>query len=125
FGCTSGSFINGPAYDEKLRAKMTEIAEIPCTTTSHAVVQALQALQVEKIAIATPYSEAVNERAASYFTAQHFQITNMSGLGLTNDYHISNVDDETIYQMAKQVNRSEEHTSELQSRFDLVCRLLL
>src|SRR5699024_12299958 len=24
-----------------------------------------------------------------------------------------------------QVNRSEEHTSELQSRFDLVCRLLL
>src|SRR5207249_7634068 len=27
--------------------------------------------------------------------------------------------------MAKQLSRSEEHTSELQSRFDLVCRLLL
>src|SRR5207249_6816493 len=26
---------------------------------------------------------------------------------------------------ARRVNRSEEHTSELQSRFDLVCRLLL
>src|SRR5699024_11323487 len=25
----------------------------------------------------------------------------------------------------KKINRSEEHTSELQSRFDLVCRLLL
>jgi len=104
FGCTSGSFINGPAYDEKLRRQMTEIANVPCTTTSHAVVQALQALQVKKIAIATPYTETVNERASSYFTAHRFQITNMSGLGLMNDYHISNVDDETIYQMAKQVN---------------------
>src|SRR5699024_11335487 len=27
--------------------------------------------------------------------------------------------------LAKQPNRSEEHTSELQSRFDIVCRLLL
>src|SRR5699024_12128794 len=27
--------------------------------------------------------------------------------------------------LVKSINRSEEHTSELQSRFDLVCRLLL
>src|SRR5699024_12874436 len=28
-------------------------------------------------------------------------------------------------EIARAINRSEEHTSELQSRFDLVCRLLL
>lgn len=104
FGCTSGSFAKGPLYDEQLRAKMTEIASVPCTTTSHAVVQALQALQVKKIAIATPYTEALNDLAASYFTENHFHITNMSGLGLMDDYQISNLDDETIYQMAKQVD---------------------
>lgn len=104
FGCTSGSFVNGPAYDQKLRDQMTEIAKIPCTTTSHAVVQALQVLQVKKIAIATPYTEEVNKRAATYFAAHDFQITNLSGLGLMNDYHISKVDDETVYQMAKQVD---------------------
>src|SRR5699024_12211849 len=31
----------------------------------------------------------------------------------------------TIHHAAFRVNRSEEHTSELQSRFDLVCRILL
>src|SRR5699024_11805114 len=31
----------------------------------------------------------------------------------------------TVYGLATGVHRSEEHTSELQSRFDLVCRLLL
>src|SRR5699024_12172533 len=30
-----------------------------------------------------------------------------------------------IHRVDKQTSRSEEHTSELQSRFDLVCRLLL
>src|SRR5699024_11505317 len=36
---------------------------------------------------------------------------------------VSQVDDLDKY--AKEVPRSEEHTSELQSRFDIVCRLLL
>src|SRR5699024_11477414 len=38
----------------------------------------------------------------------------------TNDYNHSN---EWAYTIC--ITRSEEHTSELQSRFDLVCRLLL
>src|SRR5699024_12270934 len=32
---------------------------------------------------------------------------------------------ETYYEFSKEERKSEEHTSELQSRFDLVCRLLL
>src|SRR5699024_12278206 len=31
----------------------------------------------------------------------------------------------SAYSLEKEIGRSEEHTSELQSRFDLVCRLLL
>src|SRR5699024_11953500 len=34
-------------------------------------------------------------------------------------------DDREIFALLEDLNRSEEHTSELQSRFDLVCRLLL
>src|SRR2546421_1011094 len=37
---------------------------------------------------------------------------------------LSVIDDPTVHEMAG-VKRSEEHTSELQSRSDLVCRLLL
>src|SRR5699024_11231652 len=38
------------------------------------------------------------------------------------EYRLDNL---TTPVIQKQVNKSEEHTSELQSRFDLVCRLLL
>src|SRR5699024_12085181 len=43
-----------------------------------------------------------------------------------DDESTTSDDDEIIEEeQTEQENRSEEHTSELQSRFDLVCRLLL
>src|SRR5699024_12192945 len=44
---------------------------------------------------------------------------------LTFDAGYENGTTESILDTLKKHNRSEEHTSELQSRFDLVCRLLL
>src|SRR5699024_7883565 len=38
---------------------------------------------------------------------------------------LGELDNDTFDEYAYLINRSEEHTSELQSRFDLVCRLLL
>lgn len=100
FGCTSGSFVNGIAYDEQLIAQMESVSSIPCTTTATAVLNALKALSVNKIAIATPYAESVNELAYDYFTAGGLTITNMTGLGIMNDYKISKLDLNTIYQRA-------------------------
>src|SRR5699024_11669774 len=42
-----------------------------------------------------------------------------------SQYGLSTEIKQKIRRMRLQQNRSEEHTSELQSRFDLVCRLLL
>src|SRR5699024_11672369 len=38
---------------------------------------------------------------------------------------VEDAEDAVKFQAKRTVERSEEHTSELQSRFDLVCRLLL
>src|SRR5699024_11425676 len=43
----------------------------------------------------------------------------------TDSAMLSNVEDWTSQALTEEFPRSEEHTSELQSRFDLVCRLLL
>src|SRR5699024_2679975 len=91
FGCTSGSFTNGMEYDQKLIKEM-ELASngIRCTTTSNSVVKALQSYGIKKIAITTPYSDAMNTLAKNFFQEHDFKITNMTGLGLTSDYDISN-----------------------------------
>lgn len=104
FGCTSGSFVNGVKYDEEFIRQMEAIANIPCTTTAHSAVKALESLNIKKVAIATPYEQEVNDLAYQYFTDSDLHITNMTGLGITNDYHISSLDIQSIYQMAIDVN---------------------
>src|SRR5690625_1957728 len=104
FGCTSGSFANGVIYDRQLIEEMESITKIPCTTTATAVVEATKALQVKKIAIATPYADDVNKLAHQFFSDSGLEITQLTGLGIMNDYKISSLDIHSIYQMAKEVN---------------------
>lgn len=100
YGCTSGSFVNGLEYDQQFIRRLEKLTSIPITTTANSVLQAIKALNVNKVAIATPYSDDVNHRAHEYFTSGGLSITNLTGLGIMNDYKISSLDLETIYNMA-------------------------
>lgn len=105
FGCTSGSFINGPKYDKDLIERMEKITGgIPCTTTSTAVVAALRDLNVKKVAVATPYIDEVNLKAQAFLEANGFKVTNLKGLGLLYDSEIDRQDLETVYNLAKQAD---------------------
>src|SRR5699024_9148611 len=56
------------------------------------------------------------------------QIINDAYESMASDIHITSSVNEGVVRFrvkGTMINRSEEHTSELQSRFDLVCRLLL
>src|SRR5699024_11343905 len=56
------------------------------------------------------------------FQAEHILVTEQADVVLVGRESLRNTDF-PLY--SAQILRSEEHTSELQSRFDLVCRLLL
>src|SRR5688500_10608056 len=52
--CTSGSFSRGAAWDAELRGRMSEYGDCPATSTSTAMVTALQALGVRRVGVASP-----------------------------------------------------------------------
>jgi len=101
FGCTSGSFVQGRSGDQQFIKEMEQIAQIPCTTTADAVVHACKALQVEKIALASPYSLEVNELALKYFQEAKIEIVHMAGLNMMNDYAISELSLRDMYELAQ------------------------
>lgn len=106
-GCTSGSFINGAQYDQELIEKLEKvIGGVPCTTTATAVVDALRALNVKKVAVATPYIDEVNIQGKRFPEDNGFEVTNLEGLGLLYDSQIDSQDLETVYQLAKRVDTS-------------------
>jgi len=56
YGCTTGSFLKGPEYDREVEQKITSATGIQTLTTTTAVVEALSAFNLKRIAMATPYT---------------------------------------------------------------------
>jgi maleate isomerase len=56
YGCTTGSFLKGPGYDQEVEEKIVFATGIQALTTTTAVVEAIKALGLRKIAMATPYT---------------------------------------------------------------------
>ena len=58
-------------YDDVVTKRMSAGACVPAITSAQAVGRAVRALGARRIAIVSPYSDAVNERAARYFKTKH------------------------------------------------------
>ena len=66
FGCTSGSFIKGPAYDREVAEVMERESKVPCVTTSHCAVEALIAAGAKRVQLFTPYPDWLARRAEEF-----------------------------------------------------------
>jgi maleate cis-trans isomerase len=60
YGCTAAGFLSGPAGDAELSAMLTEATGLPVVTVARAMVRALQHDRARRIALVTPYLDAVN-----------------------------------------------------------------
>ena len=58
-------------YDRVTIRRMSAAAGVPAITSAQAVGRAARALGVRRIALVSPYSPAVNDRAVRYFADQH------------------------------------------------------
>lgn len=79
YGCTAGSMVTPLA---KLTDYMTGIAGIPCVATAPALVLACRALAVTRVALATPYHDALNEHERQFLAANGIDVVALKGLGI-------------------------------------------
>lgn len=76
-------------YDEATTGRMSAAAGCPALTSAQAVGRAVRALGVVRIGLVSPYSEAVNERAARYFADKYgIETVAREGFGATDSYAI-------------------------------------
>jgi maleate isomerase len=83
YGCTSGSFIGGLAGEAALAAAMVEAGAPRAVTTSGAVIAAAHALGLKKIAVVTPYDEALGAKLRGYLNEAGIAVTAHNNMGLT------------------------------------------
>ena len=75
WACTSGSFLKGRGGDVELADRIEKATGIPAITTSTAVVDALEAVNANRVYLVTPYVEEINEREERFLTEHGFQVT--------------------------------------------------
>ncbi len=104
FGCTSGSFVGGAGYDKGLIRLIEDATGIAATTTTSAVLRALRALGIERVAMATPYTDAVNDLEKTFLESQGFEVVRMAGGGLIETPDIQNCDPAVSLARAREVD---------------------
>lgn len=81
YGCTAGGFLKGPGYDRQIIGDIETATGIPGVTTAAAVVDALRALGVERLSVASPYEAWLNEKLRQYLNACGFDVLAIRGFG--------------------------------------------
>jgi arylmalonate decarboxylase len=108
FGCTSCTYFVPP---EEIRGTMAEKARCPTVLTADAVVDALRALDVRRVALASPRTEFVTQRELKFLADSGFEVvaSHSLGLGATEEErrYIGRVPTEALYRLATSVDRPE------------------
>jgi maleate isomerase len=69
YGCTSGSFIHGRAWEDDYIAELESIASRPVVLTARALLEAAVAVGMTRPTLVTPYRREVNDRLVAYVRA--------------------------------------------------------
>lgn len=101
FACTTGSLVKGVGFDRELVARMEQAAPVRATTTSTALLAALAALGVTRVAVATPYVDELNELEVDFLAAHGFEVVGLRGLGIDSDPEIGRVPYRRTWELAQ------------------------
>ena len=97
YGCTSGTIAAG--YDSIKKKIELAKPEAKVTTPSTAANNALKKLNVNKVAIFTPYSKKLNDEVVDYFKKENFIVTSNSYFDISIDADIAKIDPDYLYEV--------------------------
>lgn len=106
YACTSGSFIDGPAALRRQVELIRSITDGPVIATSAAMLDALRALGICRIALATPYLDSMNAAERQFFETNGIAVAASRGLGLSGAA-IREVAPERVVELARETDSAD------------------
>lgn len=104
---TSASLFDD-GYDAKAKALMAEGAGVPALTSAEAIGEAVRALGANRIALVSPYSAQVIERARAYYETRYgLSVVAMEGFGATDAYAIGGLSADNATEAFVRIDRPE------------------
>jgi maleate isomerase len=107
YGCTSGSLFRGLGHDKIIAERIRRSSGVPAVATAGAVVESLKALNIKKIAVATPYIDEINNLETQFLSANGFQVVDLKGLQMEDNIEIGKSDGRVVYDLVMKLRYDE------------------
>lgn len=101
FGCTSAGALRGNSYEAELCRWLSETTGAPVISVISSVRRLLGEIGARRIAVITPYVEALNARIESSLRDDGFEVVRIVGLGISDNFAIAEVVPEAIVEFGK------------------------
>ena len=101
YGCTSGTIAIGEnnVKEKILSAKPSCYVTTPVTSA----MKAFKQMDIKKIALFTPYPDAVNKTISDYFIKKNIEVSSFASLNLNLDSEFAKVDPDYILKLASRL----------------------
>jgi arylmalonate decarboxylase len=97
---TSLTFYRGYDAHQKLLEQLRSETGLPVSTMTEAIVDGLRSVGAERVAVATAYSDLVNDRLADFLRRSGFQVLSMKGFGLVGFGDAANQSEQDIIDLS-------------------------
>ncbi len=104
-GAAAPSFLKGLGYDREMAKKIEAASGKRATTTSTALIEALQYLGVSRVVLGAAYDDKVNAIAKSFLEVNGFNVLDAQGLGLVDNLVVGRLDATSAYELARKIDR--------------------
>ena len=104
-GATAPSFLKGLGYDRELIKAIEAATGKRATTTSTALIEALQYLGVSRVVLGSAYEAKVNAIAKSFLEANGVEVLAAHGLDLVDNLVVGRLEVSSAYELARTIDR--------------------
>ncbi|MEQ5842943.1 aspartate/glutamate racemase family protein [Paraburkholderia acidicola] len=102
YGCTSGSFFEGPAWNRRICDELTEIAKAPVITTAGAMAECIVRHGHKRIDVVTPYVSLTNERLKEFLAHHGVSVANLGTFDMLDMFDHAKIQPEDVYRKVKE-----------------------
>jgi maleate cis-trans isomerase len=101
YGCTAAGFISGPSGDAALQKNLADITGKSVVTTARSMVLALQDIGAKKIALVTPYLDAVNTQLKAFLADGGIEVKRFNSFYAQNTDELGRIEAHQVAKLAR------------------------
>jgi maleate cis-trans isomerase len=103
YGCTSGSFFEGPEWNKRICEQLTGIAGAPTVTTAGAMADCLVAGGYRRVDVVTPYVEVTNERLKQFLRSYGIEVPTLGTFDMLDMFDHAKIEPGDIYRKVRDI----------------------